>query len=142
MHSKFPMFILAGAPALLVAALAATTPAAAEGANAALMRCASNSKTQTINCCDKVLRTHQRPYWMAKGTSCSKVVSCAGGGSVSLSAAAGNASITGAVAAAVGAKASGAKGAKKAKPHCMVTIKPAEELIQDIKQETHRRVNG
>jgi hypothetical protein len=46
-----------------------------------LMNCQFNSKQKSIDCCQKILRTQNKPIWMINaGGSCSSVVKCVGGG--------------------------------------------------------------
>jgi hypothetical protein len=46
-----------------------------------LLSCQANSRQQVIDCCESVLRTEQRPYWMVNGRNgCTAAVACSGRG--------------------------------------------------------------
>jgi hypothetical protein len=46
-----------------------------------LMNCRYDSRQKVMDCCQRVLRTESKPYWISSGTgSCSSVVKCVGGG--------------------------------------------------------------
>ncbi len=49
------------------------------GATDNLLKCKYNSRQQTINCCEHILKTNQRPQWMSSGGSCTAAVKCVGG---------------------------------------------------------------
>ncbi len=56
----------------------------ASGAQAAstskeFAKCSSGSRSATINCCEQVIRSGNKPYWMGDKT-CGQAVSCSGGG--------------------------------------------------------------
>jgi hypothetical protein len=46
-----------------------------------LLSCQANSKQKVVDCCERILRTNTRPYWISSGTgACGGVVVCKGGG--------------------------------------------------------------
>jgi uncharacterized membrane protein len=46
-----------------------------------LMNCRYDSRQKVMDCCQRVLRTESKPYWISSGAgSCSSVVKCVGGG--------------------------------------------------------------
>jgi hypothetical protein len=46
-----------------------------------LLSCQANSKQKVVDCCDRILRTNQRPYWITSGLGgCGGVVACKAGG--------------------------------------------------------------
>ncbi len=46
-----------------------------------LLSCRYDTRHKVMDCCQRVLRTESKPYWISSGTgSCSSVVRCAGGG--------------------------------------------------------------
>jgi hypothetical protein len=64
---------LIAVPMLLSGAQASTTTR--------LLSCQANSRQQVIDCCESVLRTEQRPYWMVSGRNgCTAAVACSGRG--------------------------------------------------------------
>jgi hypothetical protein len=70
--------------AILVLAALAIAPQFSTPAQASvtsdLLNCRYNSRQQTVNCCEYILKTNQRPQWMQSGNgSCSSVVKCVGG---------------------------------------------------------------
>ena len=45
-----------------------------------LMKCNYNTRLQTINCCEHILKTNETPQWMqSSGGSCTAAVKCVGG---------------------------------------------------------------
>ncbi len=60
-------------PSLLNGAKASTT--------SQLLNCRYDTRQKVMDCCQRVLRTNTRPYWISSGAgSCSAVISCVGGG--------------------------------------------------------------
>jgi uncharacterized membrane protein len=46
-----------------------------------LMNCRYDTRQKVMDCCQRVLRSESRPYWISSGTgSCGSVVKCVGGG--------------------------------------------------------------
>lgn len=46
-----------------------------------LLNCRYDTRQKVMDCCQRVLRTESRPYWISSGTgSCGSVVKCVGGG--------------------------------------------------------------
>jgi hypothetical protein len=46
-----------------------------------LMNCRYDTRQKVMDCCQHVLRTEAKPYWISSGTgSCRSVVRCVGGG--------------------------------------------------------------
>lgn len=67
--------------ATLVLAALAIAPqfigSAKAGVTSDLMNCKYNSRQQTINCCEQILKINERPQWLlSNGGSCTGVVKC------------------------------------------------------------------
>ncbi len=46
-----------------------------------LLNCRFDSKSKVEDCCEKIMRTNAKPYWIAGGGgSCGSVIKCVGGG--------------------------------------------------------------
>jgi hypothetical protein len=46
-----------------------------------LLSCQADSRQKVVDCCQRILRTNTRPYWISSGTgACGAVVACKGGG--------------------------------------------------------------
>jgi uncharacterized membrane protein len=60
-------------PSLVTDAKASTT--------SQLLNCRYDTRQKVMDCCQHVLRTNTRPYWISSGAgSCSAVAKCVGGG--------------------------------------------------------------
>lgn len=117
-------FAAAFSGVVFLSALCSTAAFPAGSTNAALMRCVTGSRSATIRCCEKVLRTHKRPAWMGDGVSCSKITSCAA--SVKIAMAGPSASPKG-------------KSAKVATPVCGIELKSEDKNLDEAPPVSNKR---
>lgn len=61
------------APLMFTGAQASTTTK--------LLSCQANTKQKVVDCCERILRTNTRPYWISSGSgACGAAAVCSGGG--------------------------------------------------------------
>jgi hypothetical protein len=76
--TKFNLSAAAVLAALAIAPQLSTSAQASVTSD--LMNCRYNSRQQTINCCEQILKINDRPQWLrSNGSSCSGVVKCVSG---------------------------------------------------------------